>query len=64
MGYGSDMKAEVFCGWFIVVPCLVALVPCLMHWGTLGGFIRWSVVANPLFALGYVIQCMARNRRG
>lgn len=50
------------CIWIIFVSCVLTFVPCLVYWGLLEGFIRWSVVAGPLFALGYLIQCVLRNR--
>lgn len=61
------MKAEdilAVCIWCTVVPCAVAFVPCLVHWGLLEGFIRWGVVAGPLFALAYVFQCMGKAKQG
>lgn len=57
------MDAGSFCGLFVVLPALLAVVPAVWLRG-FEGFVLWVCIASPVVAFANVVIAVSRHLRG
>ena len=56
----GGMDFDAFCGLFLVLPALLAVIPAVWI-GGMDGFVLWLCIACPVLALERAITAFVRN---